>query len=289
MSSLPLKVHGGKAAFNGKLANWLVSLMPRPETYKTYLEPYFGGGSVLFARPMEWQHCEVVCDLDGELMNFWAVLRDGALFKGFRRIAEATPFSEKLWHEAKERIDLDIISQERSETHSEMVRRAVDFLILARQSLAGRCKSFAPISTTRTRRGMCEQSAAWLSAVEGLTEVHRRLQPVAVLDAGDALYRLKNKSWSSKSVFAYLDPPYLDETRTAPNVYRHEADRKHHEELLATLATYKGKFLLSGYRSKLYDDWSKKHGFKRADMRIVNNASGSKSKKTMVESAWLNY
>ena len=45
--NLPLKWHGGKYY----LASKIVRLMPPPHLH--YVEPYFGGGAVLFARDPE--------------------------------------------------------------------------------------------------------------------------------------------------------------------------------------------------------------------------------------------
>jgi hypothetical protein len=50
----------------------------------------------------------------------------------------------------------------------EPVPSAVNFFVRCRQSMAGRMRDFATLSRTRVRRGMNEQAAAWLSAVEGL-------------------------------------------------------------------------------------------------------------------------
>ncbi len=42
-----------------------------------YVEPFFGGGSVLLQKPDKLieQHSEVVNDINGELTNFWRVLK----------------------------------------------------------------------------------------------------------------------------------------------------------------------------------------------------------------------
>ena len=121
-----------------------------------YVEPYFGGGAVLLAKSPEGVS-EVANDLDGDLTNFWGVLQSPALFEGFRRRVEATPFSEQEWENAGVNLaDSDIV---------EPVERAVAFFIRCRQSLAGRMDTFAPLSRTRTRRRMNEQASAWLGTI----------------------------------------------------------------------------------------------------------------------------
>jgi hypothetical protein len=58
---------------------------------------------------------------------------------------------------------------------------------------------------------------------------------------------------------------------------------------LEALTGIEGRFLLSGYPSKLYDEYATRFGWKREDFRIDNKAAGGKSKRTMTESVWMNY
>src|SRR5713226_3837013 len=88
----PLKWHGGK----NYLARRILDLMP-PHIH--YVEPYAGGLAVLLAKNPEGIS-EVVNDLNGELCNFWNVLRDTLLFEKLHRMTEATPFSEQVWQES---------------------------------------------------------------------------------------------------------------------------------------------------------------------------------------------
>ena len=96
-TSLPLKWHGGKHY----LAKRIIDLMP-PHVH--YVEPYFGGGAVLFAKSVELieGHSEVVNDVYSELINFWQALQSDLLFRFFQRRVEAMPFSEKLWESMHE-------------------------------------------------------------------------------------------------------------------------------------------------------------------------------------------
>lgn len=269
----PIKYPGGK----NYLAKWIIKHFPK--RYVSYIEPYFGGGSVLLHADPEG-HSEVINDLDCELMNFWEVLQSSKTFGYFRQLMEKTPFSEKLFDDAK---DIKIIGNS-LEMKCHWARQ---FFIRCRQSLAGRKDTFAPISTSRVRRGMNEQVSAWLTAIEGLPVVHARLKRVLILNrpAVDVIKQLDNKG----SLF-YLDPPYMHETRATTKEYgKYEMTPEQHKELLETLAGIDGKFILSGYRSGLYDAFAKKNKWIRADIKIPNNAAGGKVKRTMTESIWMNY
>jgi len=84
------------------------------------------------------------------------------------------------------------------------VHDAVSFFVECRMSLAGRGDQFAPLSRTRTRRGMNEQASAWLSAVDGLRAVHRRLRRVVVLNR-PAIEVIQGQD--GPDTLFYLDPP----------------------------------------------------------------------------------
>jgi DNA adenine methylase len=269
----PLKYHGGKHY----LAPAIVALMP---THTHYVEPYAGGLAVLLAKDPEGVS-EVVNDIDGPLTNFWRVLQHRPSFALFRQKAETIPFSEALWNQAAEKLGRPC------EAPGEICQAcALAFFVHCRMSLAGRGKDFATLTRRRTRRGMNEQASALLSAVKGLPAVHRRLRRVVILSR-DALDVIRQQD--GPDTLFYLDPPYLLETRASKTVYSHEMTESQHFDLLDTLRQIKGKFLLSGYRSKMYDRNAAEHGWRRLDFELPNNAAGGKSKRRMTECVWLNY
>jgi DNA adenine methylase len=272
----PLKWHidGGKAY----LAPKIVALMP-PHVH--YVEPYAGGLSVLLAKDPEGVS-EVVNDLNGDLTIFWRVMQDEGNFREFVRRVEATPFSESEWDrepegEPRHGTELKYVSA---------VETAVRFFVRCRQSLAGRMKSFTGVTKTRTRRGMNNEVSAWLSAVEGLPAVHERLKRVLILNR-DALEVIRSQD--GPGTLFYLDPPYLHTTRVTTADYAHEMTRLQHADLLSALDKLKGKFLLSGYRSELYDGFATALGWHRTDFTVANHAAGGKAKRRMVESVWTNF
>jgi DNA adenine methylase len=268
----PLKFHGGKNAFNGKPARWIVSLMP---SHVHYVEAFAGGLAVLLAKDPEGVS-EVANDVNGDLTTFWRVLQNPEAFERFRRAVEAVPFSEPEYADAKEGL--------RSSAESDPVQRAVWFFVACRQSLAGRMKGFAPLSRNRTRRGMNEQASAWTAAVDGLAAVHARLRRVAVLNrpAVEVI-----RSQDGPGTLFYCDPPYPHETRTAPKVYAHEMSEADHRDLLEVLLRVRGKVMLSGYPCELYD--SALTGWPRHTFDLPNNAAGGPAKGRETEVLWCNF
>jgi len=260
-----LKWHGGKHY----LAKRIIDLMP---SHTTYCEVFAGGLSVLLAKDPEGIS-EVVNDADGRLTNFWRVLRSPERFAEFERIVQAIPHSEAEWRATGKRLD-----------NADSVQRAVAFFVRCRQSMGGRLTHFASGSKCRTRRGMNDQVSSWLSAVAGLPAVHARLQRVAIRcrQALDVI-----RAEDSPATLFYCDPPYLKSTRTSPNVYSHEMTKADHRDLLEALKQVKGKVMLSGYPSRLYDrylaDWT------RHEFDLPNNAATGASKRRMTEVLWTNF
>jgi DNA adenine methylase len=263
----PLKWHGGKHFLSSRL----VAMMP-PHAH--YVEPFAGGLAVLLAKSPEGVS-EVVNDLDGGLTNFWRVLRDEASFSQFCRLAQAIPFSEAEWEDAETGL-----------TDPDPVRQAVAFFVRCRQSLAGRMDAFAPLSRTRTRRGMNEQASAWAAAVDGLPAVHARLRRVAVLRR-DAVAAIKSQD--GPDTLFYCDPPYFPGSRAAPAIYRCEMSGEDHVRLLKALARIEGKFLLSGYGNPVYARAAEKWGWTCRRFDLPNHAAGGETKRRMEECVWTNF
>lgn len=287
--SPPLKWPGGK----NYLAKQIIAMMP-PHLH--YVEPYFGGGSVLLQRdpnrdwfideawklkngekvPSHLKGCsEVVNDISLDLTNFWQVLANPTIFDEFKRIVEATPFSEWEWDFSFTSID-----------NEPAARRAADFFVRCRQSRSGMQKDFATLSRNRTRNRVNEQASAWWNAVEGLAEVHARLTNVVILcrDALDVI-----RSQDGENTLFYVDPPYVHETRSTKDLYEHEMSTEDHVELLNLLHTIEGKFLLSGYHCEMYDDAAELYGWRCTDIEIDNKLAGGASKPKMVEAVWRNF
>lgn len=224
---------------------------------------------------------EVVNDINGELTNFWRVLANEKQFAEFSRQVDATPFSQSDFRGA-EQYDDEL-------TEIWPVESAVNFFIRYRQSRQGLGKNFATLSRNRTRRGMNEQVSSWLTAIEGLPELHKRLQRVVILN-DDATKVIKSQD--GDKVLFYSDPPYMHETRSgkgANSDYEFEMTPQDHAKLLLALTDIKGKFILSGYHSKLYDNHANVHNWRLVEIEIDNKASSAKTKDKKTECLWMNF
>jgi DNA adenine methylase len=102
--------------------------------------------------------------------------------------------------------------------------------------------------------------------------------------AGRALIRREDKP----GTLFYCDPPYLHPTRTSKKVYGpFELSEADHRELLDVLLGCRGKVMLSGYPSALYDDALA--GWTRHTFDAANHAAGGKKKGRETEVLWCNF
>jgi DNA adenine methylase len=226
----------------------------------------------------------VVSDRNGRLINFWAILQRPVVFDAFVRVVQTMPFAEEQFQQAQRALARPCVLPDDQQP---CLACAVAFFVVCRQSLAARMQEFATLSRRRTRRGMNEQASAWLTAVEHLPEVHARLRRVVVLNR-PALEVIQSQD-GPETLF-YCDPPYLQATRTAPQVYQHEMSQSDHFDLLCTLKRCQGKVLLSGYASEMYDQMLPvADGWWRVHFDVPNHAAGGGEKRRMVEHVWCNF
>lgn len=259
------------------MSKHIIQLMPDRSTWHLYREPYFGGGSTLLQLNPHGLS-EAVNDIDSMLTNFWRVLADEELFEKFHRKVLVTPFSQAEWELATAMAGLGVGTEN-------SVDLAVQFFVRARQSRQGLMQDFAT-PTRRLRRNMNENVSAWLSAVDGLPDVHNRLRRVEIrtMDAPEFI-----ATYDDFEALFYCDPTYLPETRTAKETYDYEMTVEQHIDMLDCLSDIQGKFILSGYNSELYALYESRYGWNRKDIVIDVKASSAKSKRKVTECLWYNY
>jgi len=231
---MPLSVlhwAGGK----GRQLDYLLPLIP---VTRLYVEPFGGGGSVLLNRPRS--EIEVYNDLDGELVNLFAVLQDDDSYRRFRRTVALVPYSRAGFEASLHRV--------RNPVETDMVRRAVDFYTVLNQSVSGkRLASVGDWSRNRT----VNNADNWFRRQEGLVMVHERIRNVQ-LESRDAIDIVHQ--WDTADTTFYLDPPYVLETRGRNRYYAVEPGDEYHRQLVEVLLSVKGAVVLSGYDHPIYGD-----------------------------------
>lgn len=99
---------------------------------------------------------------------------------------------------------------------------------------------------------------------------------------GDGIQFLREYVFAGREL-VYCDPPYVLAARRGGAIYRHEMTDEQHRELLAVLSALPAPFLLSGYRTAMYDDAADRHGWRRIDFQAMTRGG------LATESLWLNY
>lgn len=225
--------------YGGKFSHldWLLPLLP---DCLHYCEPFAGSGAVLLNRypsPVETYN-----DIDGEVVNFFKVLREEKETL-IEQIA-LTPFSREEFGIACE-LDPKLPNLERA-------RR---FYIRARQVRTGLAQTasigrWANCKNT-SRAGMSGVVSRWLGGVEQLDFIAERLLRVQIENrpALDVIDLYDNK----ESLF-YCDPPYIHETRGDTKSYGFEMNDYDHKKLAETLNSIEGFAAVSNYECALMDE-----------------------------------
>ncbi len=256
--------------YGGKFSHleWLLPLLPKAHHY---CEPFAGSGAVLLNR--DPAKIETYNDVDGEVVNFFRMLRDNP--EELQRAIALTPFAREEFHRA-------ITGSARGVTDLERARR---FYVLARQTRTGLAQSatlgrWANCKDT-SRAGMSGVVSRWLGGIEGLPDIATRLIRVQIENrpALDVI-----RLYDSPGTLFYCDPPYLHDTRGDSAAYGYEMKDDEHIDLSVALRQCKGKVAISGYRNDLMDRLYE--GWRRFDAPAKQAHS---IKQMRFECLWMNY
>jgi len=256
--------------YGGKYSHqkWLLPLLLKCHHY---CEPFAGSAAILLNR--EPSPVETYNDIDGEVVNFFQVLRNQT--SRLKKAIALTPFSREEFYRA--------LNGE-GETLSDL-ERARRFYVRARQARTGLAQTaslgrWANCKRT-SRSGMSGVVSRWLGGVDMLDEIAKRLLRVQI-ENRPALEVIQ--LYDAKDTFFYCDPPYPHESRGDAKAYLYEMSEDDHAELAELLHRIKGEAAVSGYRcalmDRLYKDWKRNDGPPKRCHSV---------KKTRQEALWTNY
>lgn len=198
-----------------------------------YVEPFFGSGAVFFTKHAS-PH-ELVNDLNGQVVNFFRVLRDRTDDLVWQ--LELTPWSRQEYDQSDTPTDDEL----------EAARRFAVRIWQAHASDLAKKTGWKNRGASQRAKGMSDR---WRRVPEELQVLAERLQH-AEIEHRPAVEVIRR--FSTTDTLIYADPPYLPETRTQ-HMYAEEMTREEHVELLDLLLVHKGPVVLSGYANDLYDD-----------------------------------
>ena len=241
------------------MAKQIVSMMP---PHRSYLEPFFGSGAVLFNK--QPSAIETVNDIDGDITNFFKVLRECP-----EELAEAislTPYSR------------DVFDDAHKNRGTESFDRAYRFAIRSRMGHGFKTyqKTGFKIDVYARERSYCVN--CWNKMPERIFEAAARLKGVQI-ENRPALDLIRK--FNHDNVLIYADPPYLLDTRGGKQ-YKHEMNEQEHIELLAALKAHKGPVIISGYPSDMYD-------YELRGWNTVHKRSYNQNSDARTEVLWFNF
>ena len=223
----PIPYFGGKQT----IAQRIIAEMP---AHKHYVEPYCGSLAVLLAK--EPVAHETVNDLDGDLVNFWRVLRDQP--DALARVCALTPHSRGEFEATREPTDDPLENARRIWVQLAQGRAAI------RQRTGWRFFETGSSSSM----GMPGYLAGYVKRIPPAAE---RLARVT-LECRPAL-DIITRYGEHEDVLLYVDPPYLGSTRTSGKYLVEMQGDDEHQDLLNALLARRASVVLSGYPSTLYD------------------------------------
>lgn len=257
--------------YGGKYSHldWLLPLLPECHHY---CEPFGGSAAVLLNRKAS--PVETYNDLDGEVCNFFKVLREQK--DRLIELIGLTPFSREEFALACQ-LDPELTD----------IERARRFYVRARQVRTGLAQTasvgrWANCKDT-SRSGMSGVVSRWLGGVEMLPFIAERLLRVQIENRpAEEVIRL----YDSKKTLFYCDPPYVHSTRGDSNAYKYEMSDMEHIRLAEILNDVQGMVAISNYDCPLMEQlycaskWTK---------IICPDTTSHSTKDRRTEVLWINY
>ncbi len=255
--------------YGGKYSHldWLLPLLP---TATHFCDVFGGSAAVLINR--EPSPVETYNDIDGEVVNFFRVLRHQK--EALSEAIGLTPFS-------REELAL-ACSLEVGLTDLERARR---FFVRARQVRTGLAQTASAgrwaHCVLTSRAGMAGAVSRWLGSIEDLSLIAQRLLRVQIENA-PAIEVIRR--YDSPETLFYCDPPYVHSSRGDSRAYGFEMTDDDHRLLAQTLHGVQGQVVLSGYHNELYAELYADWHCVQAPSKIAHSV-----KQERTEVVWMNF
>ncbi len=254
----PITYYGGKQ----RLLKHVLPLIP---DHKTYTESFAGGLAVFFAK--EPADVEVINDLNGEVINFYQVLK----------------FS---YPELKNSINETLHSKNQHDYASfiytnphffKKIQRAWALWVLSKEGFAGRLDGFWGYDKVKNHK-----SKAIKNAIDQfLPELAERLRYTQI-EKRNALQIIKSRD--HLDAFHFCDPPYIDSNQGHYAGY----NEQHFTELLELLSVIEGKFMLTMFPHEILSKFIAENKWRVVEINRTISAS-KVSRRKQIELIVMNY
>lgn len=255
----PISYYGGKQ----NLVSTILPLIPK---HATYVEPFIGGGAIFWAKYKS--EVEIINDNNRELINFYEVAQNE--FIELEKLVRISLHSRSIHNDAT-------VIYNNPHMFSR-IKRAWAVWVLASQSFSAMLDGSWGYDK---QKGTTSQKIT--NKRDSFTiDYSIRLQSVQI-ECTDALRIIRSRDCAN--AFIYCDPPYYNSDCGHYDGYSLD-DFK---ELLNTLSTISGKFLMSSYPSEILADYTSQNGWMTKTISqtvsVANGTGGAGKRKIEVLTA----
>ncbi len=229
MPKTPITYYGGKQ-------NMLQHILPLIPKHTIYVEPFFGGGAVFFAKTPA--QSEIINDTNAMVINFYKVCKND--FENLKQKVEETIFSRTVYTVAYAMYRVPHLFSE--------LQQAWSFYISTNMAFGSSIGSWALDKYGKRLKAFRNKKIRFDKSIP------TRLENT-MIENNDACKVIS--TYDTPETFIYADPPYINSNQGHYGGYSEED----YIGLLDTLSEVKGKFLLSSYPSDILDEYIKKHGW----------------------------
>lgn len=251
-----------------KMMKHVVKLLPNHDHYVSV----FGGSAadILFKPP---SRLETYNDIDAQLHNLFTVALNGKGDALRERMANTHPRSRRVFLEA-----LEIVKQ----PITDHVLSAWAFLVLTHQAFC-LCHPQRMIASSWKRNKKPHSGHSMIRLPTTLDWVRRRMKNVQLdnLDWSNVI-----DSYDSPTTVFFLDPPYPPDA-VEKQLYAYIMSIEEHRTMLKKLQAIKGKVVLCGYHTPLYD--AMLAHWRHHDFPVHSNLSFRTCRPKRTEVVWMNY
>jgi DNA adenine methylase len=244
----PISYYGGKQSM-------LKHILPLIPTHRVYIEPFFGGGAVFWAK--EQSEVEIINDFNGNVVTFYEQLKTN--FNVLKGLVDATPYSREVYKKAMVIYECPYIFTPEY--------RAWAFWVGTVQGFSNK------IGSWRSATQRSKESTLNYNKKRTFNESLSLRLDLTQIEHKDAVELIERQD--CEEAFFYVDPPYVDANQGHYGGYTQE----HFNCLLDKLSRIKGKFLLSSYPNKVLEEYRKEFNWYSSDKDMALSASKTKTKR----------
>lgn len=205
---------------------WVVSHFPENYPELTYIEPYCGGVGALLNKNKS--ALEIITDPDQSMLEMYRSLRNEP--KEFVKKISRYRFCEETFCKLKSSF---------KESIEDYIESSTDEYVLRSMSKLELKSKFSKANAT-----------SWKVSIKNLPHFSNRIKETFIVNA-NALSIIKDFNFEDTLLFC--DPPHLYETKKGKTVYDSGISVNDHISLSHLLNSFKGKVILSGVMSPLYN------------------------------------